>query len=76
MNNDILHATVRYGVTRNMGNYESLRLDYEVTKTLLFNDNPAEELHRLREQLRSEVAAAIKQEIEFIHGAGKPQRRD
>ncbi len=47
----VIEVEVRVGVTRNMGNYESLRLDYSARRQLDPGDNPGGELDSLRNDL-------------------------
>lgn len=52
---EITEVKVNYGVTKNMGNFESLRLDYSVTRTLDDEESPKEVLKDLSGKLQKMV---------------------
>lgn len=43
---------VNYGKTINLGNYESARIDIELSATIEDNDNPQETAEQLRQQAK------------------------
>lgn len=60
----VKYVEVNYGITRNLGNYESLRLDYKVGVEIN-GDESQGKLDELRLQLRAKVDRAVKEEIEW-----------
>ena len=60
----VKYIEVNYGITRNLGNYESLRLDYKVGVEIN-GDEAQGKLDELRLQLRAKVDKAVKEEIEW-----------
>ncbi|MGD1831018.1 MAG: hypothetical protein ACPKM1_15765 [Spirochaetaceae bacterium] len=50
---------VRFGVTKNMGNYESLRMDYEMVVHLDPEDKPSEAIDHARNYLNKKMKQDI-----------------
>lgn len=63
MASKVTTITVNYGETINMGNYESLRIDYAATRTICDKEDPVMMMHKLRRRLKLEVSKAIKEEF-------------
>ena len=63
----IKEVEVRYGVTANLGNYESLRLDYSARVQLESDDlaDTTQVMDNLRRNLRQKCDADIKKELEI-----------
>ena len=51
---------VNIGVTKNMGNYESLRLDYQMKVQLENDDKPGESIDKARNYLFDKMKARAK----------------
>ena len=69
------NITVNYGVTVNTGvKFEFLRLDYAIEAVIQDDESPQEVFKRLREGLREEVKAAVKEELNYMEG-GRPTVR-
>lgn len=69
---------VNYGVTKNMGNYESLRLDQTIRVELDGNDTVKEAMAHARKTLREDVEDAIAEEVDWLNRPDKnpkPPRR-
>ena len=56
-----LKVRVRYGKTINIGNYESIRMDYEVEVELRAGDDVSEALDTTRDYIKDKMAADIKE---------------
>jgi len=56
-----LKVRVRYGRTINIGNYESIRMDYEVEVELRAGDDVSEALDTTRDYLKDKMVADIKE---------------
>ena len=52
---EVKEVTVNVGVTKNMGNYESLRIDYSLKVQLDDNDVPIDTVDNLRETLAEKI---------------------
>ena len=65
MSHKTIEIEVTYGITRNMGNYESLRLDYTVRQQITEEENGAVKtsMHNLRKALKKEIDIAVKEEV-------------
>lgn len=63
-----IEIEVRYGVTKNCGKYESLRLDYTTRVQIGEKDNPIERFQNIRETLREELDKAVISEMDHILG--------
>jgi hypothetical protein len=50
---------VKYGVTKNLGNYESLRMDYGARVQLEDGEKPADVIDKTREYLKEKMKADI-----------------
>ncbi len=48
-------VSVNVGVTKNMGNYESLRIDYEMTVELNEGEVPADVIDGVRDSLAEKI---------------------
>ena len=59
---EVKTITVNYGVTENLGNYESLRLDYGMSVTVDDSESAIDKLHAVRTVLRREVKKAVLEE--------------
>lgn len=67
--------TVNYGVTKNMGNYESLRLDYSIKLELGEEEPVGESLFKVQKELRHKVQAGIAEEIDFLENINVTTKR-
>jgi len=57
---------VNLGTTANIGNYESVRLDYAITAELKLGEKSDEALHKLRKYIRKELMIGIAEEIKIM----------
>lgn len=56
----IFEVKVRWGYTKNIGNYESVKADVEYGETIGQNETPAEVTDRLEALCKTEVKRIIK----------------
>lgn len=52
-------VTVNVGITKNMGNYESLRLDYQMEVALGADDKPGPSIDEARDYLTTKMKADL-----------------
>ena len=71
----ITKVSVSYGRTINMGNYESLRLEYSAEVELDPGDVAYTELKQARESLRLDLNDGLGEEMAFLQGVDKPRRK-
>lgn len=71
----ITSVKVSYGRTINMGNYESLRLEYTSEAIIAPDEDPSEVTNGLRVALRTDLHDGLGKEMAHLHGADKPTRR-
>lgn len=62
----ITEIAVTYGVTKNLGNYESLRLDIKLSATLENGDDIDSEWANLMRQARQKLRDAAETETEIL----------
>ena len=72
---EITTVRVSYGRTVNMGNYESLRLEYQAEANLSPGENAEDVIQHLRKNLRADIETGIGKEMAFLHGQLTPNRR-
>ena len=60
----INNVKINYGVTKNMGNYESLRIDLELSASVGEDEAPAKVVDLLYQQSKIEVARMVANKIE------------
>lgn len=65
----VTQVEVNYGRTVNMGNYESLRLDYTIRVVLDEGETARTQQRKMRIALREAVDKAIKDELDWLQGA-------
>jgi hypothetical protein len=58
--------SVNYGVTRNLGNYESLRLDYSMEVELTPRESVTDTYDKIRRRLKRLVSQATIEEVKTI----------
>lgn len=61
----IKNVKVSFGTTNNMGNYESLRLEFGAEAEVQEGEVPEEVIDHLRGNLRAHMNSAIQEEIKF-----------
>ncbi len=59
---DIIEVEARVGVTKNLGNYESVRLDYSARAVLSEEEKPGDTLTMLRKNLQ----VMVKKDINLV----------
>jgi hypothetical protein len=68
-------VSVSYGRTINMGNYESLRLEYSAEAEIDDDLTIGDAFTALRHSLRFEVNEGVGKEMYFLQGGDKPRRK-
>jgi hypothetical protein len=70
-----IELEVKYGRTVNMGNYESLRIEFCQRVSLAENEGPTPlAWEEMTIALRKEVHRCVGGEMAFLHGEDKPKR--
>ena len=59
----VKQITVKIGITKNLGNYESLRLDYEAVADLGPKDIAGEQMDLLRDRLAEKIKNDINEAL-------------
>lgn len=59
----VKQITVKIGITKNLGNYESLRLDYEAVADLGPKDIAGEQMDLLRDRLVEKIKKDINEAL-------------
>ena len=59
----VKQITVKIGITKNLGNYESLRLDYEAVADLGPKDIAGEQMDLLRDRMAEKIKKGISEAL-------------
>ena len=62
----IKEISINYGLTKNLGNYESLRLDITLTAVVFDSENTDKVWSELMQEARSKIVDAVKTEEELL----------
>lgn len=65
---EVKEIKVSFGKTKNIGNYESLRSDAEVTVVIQENDNTDEMFKKAYEKVKLQVAKSLDEDYEQLEG--------